>query len=136
MAARAGRLLLVDSSIYIDGLRAGRSPAEEFGSAIEQGRLVSCGIIRLEVLRGIIDDGVREWMGAFFDEMIQCPLDERLWRDASRLAWGLDRRGTVLPVPDLAIASCALRTGAVMVSRDPHFRTIPDLKVVESISAA
>jgi predicted nucleic acid-binding protein len=133
MAGKPGRLLLVDSSIYIDLLRAGRSPGDEFRSALEAGTLLTCGIVRLEVLRGIIDTRVRTWVEGLFGEMIACPLDERLWRDAAHLAWGLDRRGTVLPVPDLAIASCALRAGAVVVSRDPHFRLIPDLAVLEAM---
>ena len=133
MTGKQGRLLLVDSSIYIDLLRAGRSPTDEFRSALEAGSLLTCGIIRLEVLRGIIDDGVRAWMEGLFDEVTTCPLDEGLWRNAAHLAWGLDRRGRVLPMLDLAIASCALRTGAVVVSRDPHFRLIPDLTVIESM---
>jgi predicted nucleic acid-binding protein len=130
---KQGRLLLVDSSIYIDLLRAGRSPGDEFRPALETGTLLTCGIIRLEVLRGIIDVRIRAWMEGLFDEMSVCPLDEGLWRDAARLAWGLDRRGMVLPVPDLTIASCALRAQAVVVSRDPHFRMIPDLSVIESM---
>ena len=85
------------------------------------------------MLRGIIDLRIRSWMEGLFEEMTVCSLDEWLWRDAAHLAWGLDRRGTVLPVPDLAIASCARRAGAVVVSRDPHFRLIPDLAVLESI---
>ncbi|MGA2976823.1 MAG: PIN domain-containing protein [Spirochaetia bacterium] len=133
MAAKPGRLLLVDSSIYIDLLRAGRSPLDEFRPGLEAGTLLTCGIVRLEVLRGIIDDRVRGWLEGLFDEMTICPLDERLWRDAAHLAWGLDRKGTFLSVPDLAIASCALRAGDVMVSRDPHFRLIPDLAVLESM---
>ncbi|MGA2974336.1 MAG: PIN domain-containing protein [Spirochaetia bacterium] len=133
MAGKPGRLLLVDSSIYIDLLRAGRNPADEFRSALETGALLTCGIVRLEVLRGIIDERIRAWMEGLFDEMTACPFDERLWREAAHLAWGLDRRGTVLLVPDLAIASCALRAGAVIVSRDPHFRLIQDLAVLESV---
>jgi predicted nucleic acid-binding protein len=127
------RLLLVDSSIYIDLLRAGRSPVDEFRLALETATLLTCGIIRLEVVRGIINVRIRAWMEGLFDEITVCPLDEGLWRDAASLAWRLDRRGVVLPVPDLAIASCALRAQAVVVSRDPHFRMIPDLSVLESL---
>ena len=133
MAGKTGRLLLIDSSIYIDLLRAGRSPADEFRSILEAGALLTCGIIMLEVLRGILDNRIRAWMEELFDEMTVCPLDEKLWRDAASLAWGLDRRGTVLPIPDLAISACALRVGAAVVSRDPHFHLIPDLVVLESM---
>ena len=85
------------------------------------------------MLRGIIDAHARTWMEGLFGEMITCPLDERLWGNAAHLAWGLDRRGTVLPVPALAIAPCARRAWAVVASRDPHFRLIPDLAVLASM---
>ena len=88
-----------------------------------------------EVLRAIIDKRVQAWMEELFGEMTACPLDEKLWSDAARLAWRLDRRGSVLPVPDLAIASCALLAGAVVVFRDPHFHQVPGLSMLESLPA-
>jgi predicted nucleic acid-binding protein len=133
MAGNPRRLLLVDSSIYIDLLRAGRSPVDELRPGLENGTILTCGVIMLEVLRGIIDDRVRAWMEELFREMTTCALDDRLWSDTARLAWELDRRGTVLPVPDLAIASCALRARAVVVSTDPHFRQVPNLSVFASL---
>jgi predicted nucleic acid-binding protein len=136
MAGSTKRLLLVDSSIYIDMLRAGRNPVNELRSAMEQGCVLTCGIIVLEVLRGVMNKRVHAWMEALFREMTTCPLDERLWNHAAELAWGLDRRGMMLPVPDLAIASCALRAGATVVSRDPHFRMVPKLVILESFPSA
>jgi predicted nucleic acid-binding protein len=133
MAGNPRRLLLVDSSIYIDLLRAGRSPVEVLRPALENGTILTCGVIMLEVLRGIIHDRIRAWMEELFGEMTACALDDRLWSDAARLAWELDRRGAVLPVPELAIASCALRAGAVVVSTDPHFHQVPNLSILESL---
>jgi predicted nucleic acid-binding protein len=84
------------------------------------------------VLRGIIDRRIREWMEQLFDEMTDCPLDDVLVNAAAGLAWQLDRRGAVLPVPDLLIASCGLRAGAAVVTTDPHFQLVPDLKVLSA----
>jgi predicted nucleic acid-binding protein len=85
------------------------------------------------VLRGIVDRWIREWMEHLFDEMIDCPLDDALVKTAADLVWQLDRRGAVLPVPDLLIASCGLRARAAVVTTDPHFRLVPDLQVLSEI---
>jgi predicted nucleic acid-binding protein len=123
--------LLVDSSVCIDLLRSGQDIAQLLRGRIEDGSACTCGIVRVEVLRGIIDARVREWMERLFDEMTECPLDGELVSAAARLAWQLDRRGAVLPIPDLLIASCALRAGAAVVTRDPHFQLVPGLRVTD-----
>ncbi|OHD71257.1 MAG: hypothetical protein A2177_01300 [Spirochaetes bacterium RBG_13_68_11] len=127
-----GEPLLVDSSIYIDLLRAGQDVGFKLRDRIDAGSILTCGIIRIEVLRGIIDRRIREWMERLFDEMIDCPVDDALVKAAADLAWQLDRRGAVLPVPDLLIASCGLRAGAAVVTTDPHFQLVPDLKVLSA----
>jgi hypothetical protein len=43
------------------------------------------------VLRGIIDQRIREWMEQLFDEMADRPLDDELVRMAADLAWQLHR---------------------------------------------
>jgi predicted nucleic acid-binding protein len=128
-----GDPLLIDSPIYIGLLRAGEDPGARFRDRIETGSILTCGIIRIEVLRGIVDRRIREWMERLFDEMVACPLDDTLVRGAADLAWRLDRRGIVLPVPDLLIASCALRARAAVVTADPHFRLVPDLSVLGEV---
>jgi predicted nucleic acid-binding protein len=127
--------LLVDSSVYIDLLRSGNDIASLLRDRITDGSALTCGIIRIEVLRGIIDRRIGEWMERLFDEMTDCPLDDALVKAAAQLAWQLDRRGTVLPVPDLLIAACGMRAGASVVTTDPHFRLVPDLKVLDEIAA-
>jgi len=128
-----GGFLLVDSPIYIDELRARRDPAESFDEALRAGRLLTCGIIRCEVLRGIVKPIVHEKMRNLFLVIQGCSLDETLWSEAADLAWKLDRRGIVLPLPDLAIAACAFRHGATVVTTDGHFHSVPDLPVLDRI---
>jgi predicted nucleic acid-binding protein len=122
--------LLVDSSVYIDLLRSGKDVASVLQDRINEGSALTCGIIRIEVLRGIVDPRIARWMEQLFDEMVDCPLDDALVKAATRLGWQLDRRGTVLPVPDLLIASCGLHAGAAVVTTDPHFRLVPSLVVL------
>jgi predicted nucleic acid-binding protein len=125
--------MLVDSTIYIDLLRRGEDILYVLKPSLLGGQLFVCGVIRMEVLRGIRSRGMRDELSDFFDVMTEVPTDRRIWREATNLAWTLDRRGTVLPLTDLVIASCALAVGTAVVTTDPHFSRIPGLKVKKSL---
>jgi predicted nucleic acid-binding protein len=125
--------MLVDSTIYIDLLRRGEDILYVLKPSLLGGQLFVCGVIRMEVLRGIRSRGMRDELSDFFDVMTEVPTDTRIWREATNLAWTLDRRGTVLPLTDLVIASCALAVGTAVVTTDPHFSRIPGLKVKKSL---
>ncbi len=97
-------------------------------SSLTTGELLTCGIVRIEVLRGVIKPKAKAELTHFFDIMLEIPLTAALLGDATELAWTLDRQGQVLPVSDLIIAKCAKRAGATVITEDPHFRQIPGLK--------
>jgi predicted nucleic acid-binding protein len=125
--------MLVDSTIYIDLLRRGEDILYVLKPSLLSGQLFVCGVIRMEVLRGIRLRGMRDELSDFFDLMTEVPTDTRIWREATNLAWTLDRHGAVLPLTDLVIASCALAVGTAVVTTDPHFSRIPGLKVKKSL---
>ena len=57
-------------------------------------------------------------------------LNSAAWDEVWNLAWQLDRQGRVLPLTGLAIAVCALRSGASVLTSDAHFHQIPKLHVI------
>lgn len=121
-------IILVDSSIFIDWLRKRSDFHQRLVGWLKAGRLIGCGVVRAEVLRGIVNRKQRDRIAEFFRLVPEIPTDESLWMDVSETAWTLDRRGRVLPLSDLVIGCCARRAGATVVSTDPHFRQIPRLK--------
>jgi predicted nucleic acid-binding protein len=125
--------MLVDSTIYIDLLRRGEDIIYLLKPSLLSGQLFVCGVIRMEVLRGIRSREMRDELSDLFDLMTEVPTDSRVWREPIILAWILDRRGAVLPLTDLVIASCALAVGTAVVTTDPHFSLIPGLKVKKSL---
>jgi predicted nucleic acid-binding protein len=127
--------VVVDSNIFIGLLRRGDDPISSLASWIGEGDLVTCGMIRLEVERGLLLPRIRRKMGAFFDVMINVPTSDKLWEAAVDLAWNLDRRGVTLPAQDLLIAACALSSGSKVLTDDAHFGRIPGLVVVEPAGA-
>ena len=122
-------MILVDSSIYIFWARRRIDPQERLAHWIRAQELASCGTIRVEVLRGMIDAEQKVFATEFFDLLQEIPTDAKLWQEIAELAWKLDRIGFVVPIPDLTIACCALRWDLELFTLDRHFLKVPKLRV-------
>ncbi|MGE9267034.1 MAG: PIN domain-containing protein [Verrucomicrobiales bacterium] len=123
--------VLVDSNVFIDCLRAGQDPARELLARFELSDLVTCGVVKAEVLRGVRAPRVRDKLAEFFSVMRYVDSPLKIWDATWELAWQLDRRGRVLPLSDLAIATCARKAGAAVFTKDRHFDAIPELTVLK-----
>jgi predicted nucleic acid-binding protein len=125
--------VLIDSSYYIEESRKGRNPLRLLDYIAMERDLVICGIVRCEVGRGLRENRVRQAFHEVWDVMINVMTDNQLWQDVEDLAWVLGRRGVTLPLQDIAIACCAARAGAVVLTHDKHFQQIPGCKVARSV---
>lgn len=122
--------VLVDSSFFIDRLRAGRDPFRELEEFSEDCDFLTCGVITLEVLRGVKPKKAFDEMAEFFGCMVYVPTLNRVWERACHLAWTLDRQGRSMQVTDLTIAACALEADAAVLTLDSDFRRVPELRVL------
>lgn len=122
--------VLVDSNVYIDLLNAGKDVPWILSSWAGNRNLVICGMVRLEVLRGIKSLKLLTRISAFMDVLCNVPSDDRFWRETTDLAWKLDRKGIVIPGPDAVIAASAMRLGATVLTSDAHFQRIDGLRVI------
>ncbi len=122
--------VLVDSNVYIGLLRRGLDPVEVLGAWAGSTDLATCGMVRLEVERGIRVERVRRRLKAFFDVLIMVPTGSPAWTRAAELAWFLDRRGITLPSQDCLIAACAQSASAAVLTDDRHFDHIPGLEIL------
>ena len=128
-------LILPDSNVYINALRAGDDPFRAFADGIESRELefATCGMVMVEVCRGLRDPALLKRFRERFAVMIFLPTTSQVWERAAHLAWSLDRQGKTLPAPDLIIAACALHAGAAVLTPDAHFLSIPGLQVLETL---
>ena len=126
-------MYLIDSTTYINTLRAGKDPVREFWPQLELGMLCTCGVVICEVMRGLRDRAVYDRMDQFYRLVAHVEFDEALWRSACELAWRLDREGKALPLSDILIGTAAISVEAVVVTSDGHFRSIPGLEVRDSV---
>jgi len=93
--------------------------------------LVTCGMVRLEVIRGIKEPRPRQRLEAFMAVMQYVPTDERLWQEATDLAWRMDRAGQPIQATDALIAAAALSKGASVLTLDSDFQRVPGLHVLD-----
>lgn len=124
--------VLVDSNVYIRLLKHGRDAiATLYDWSEAEGRnLAVCGMVRLEVLRGVKVRRFYQAISSMMDVMVNVPSDNRLWTGATELAWNMDRKGFVIPGADVVIAASALRLGASVMTSDTHFAKVDGLRVI------
>jgi predicted nucleic acid-binding protein len=122
--------VLVDSNVYIGLLNRRLDPAKCLLQWANGRGLVICGMVRLEVIRGLKSLRARQNLSALMDVMVNVPSDNRLWSDATALAWSMDRKGFAISGPDALIAASALRLGAAVMTSDAHFSRIDGLRVI------
>lgn len=125
--------VLVDSSFFIRRFRDRSDPLLELLAHSDTWDPATCGVVKLEVCRGIILPAVRRRYAAAFAAMLWVPTDAGVWEHATALAWELDRVGQTIPAPDLVIAACALTIDAPVYTFDAHFARIPGLRLIDSL---
>lgn len=125
--------VLVDSSFFIDRLRAGADPFAEFAVHADDTDFLTCGVVMVEVLRGVKIKKAHTRLSALMGAMIYVPTLNRVWERAAALAWQLDRAGLPVQVTDLIIAACALEADAAVLTCDRDFTRVPGLRVVKDL---
>ncbi|MEY4490153.1 MAG: hypothetical protein RIQ79_2661 [Verrucomicrobiota bacterium] len=119
--------ILVDSSVYIRLLRQRLDPVTVLFEHYDSVNLVTCDMVQIEVLRGMREPRARKRLADFMAVMQYVPTDERLWREATDLAWRIDRAGETIQATDALIAASALRRGASVLTLDSDFKRVPGL---------
>jgi predicted nucleic acid-binding protein len=122
--------ILVDSSVYIRLMRQRLDPVAVLFEYYDSVNLVTCGMVRLEVLRGMREPRASKRLEDFMAVMQYVPTDERLWREATELAWKIDRAGATIQATDALIAASALRRGASVLTLDSDFKRVPGLHTI------
>lgn len=132
-------MVLVDSSVWIDFLRKGRSQESAVLNAliVDERDIAICGMIRQEVLQGIQDDLLWRRIGHVLDQTHYLSLDEpQTFDTAAQIYRALRKRGkTIRTAGDCLIAAVAIQYHLDLLHRDRDFQTIArytDLRIYQS----
>ncbi|HEV7869171.1 MAG TPA: PIN domain-containing protein [Chthoniobacteraceae bacterium] len=129
-----GGRALVDSTFIIGLLRQGLDPLEELTAYTDDLELLTCGIVQVEVLRGLRSEKASQRMSDFPGCMLYVPTLNSSWTRAATLAHQLDRQGHSMQVTDLVIATCAIDSDALVLTHDPDFARVPGLRVAQALT--
>lgn len=126
-------VIFLDSSIYIDLIRGLQDPRQVLFSQIMSGNLYTCGLVRTEVLRGIRQPKVLAEMREFFDIIPEVPMDAAVWNLACEIGVKLGQKGKWPSVSTLAIAACAMKVSATLITKDKNFAGIEGLSLAHKL---
>ena len=127
--------VLADSSYYIRLLRERQDPLRALALAAATRDLAICGVVRCEVGRALRQPKTLKRFQSFWNVMINVPTDNRLWDEAERTLWRLDREGNIMSLTDVVIACCAMRINAVVLTFDTDFARIPGVRAVSRLDS-
>ena len=125
--------VLVDTSAWIPYFN---SEDSEIGRFVERlltdGRVVTTGVILAELLQGA---KVEKELNALLESIVALPFLEtslRTWIRTGTISYSLRRKGIAIPLTDLIIASLALEHDCSVLTLDPHFEKIPEIRLCRS----
>jgi len=125
--------VLVDSSLWVHQLRKSGDPAkrDRVNALLESGEAAWCAVVRLELWRGVSNDGERKTLRRYEAVLPEYDMTSDVWERAIRLADRGRAAGITVPLPDLLIFACAMIHELELAHDDVHFDQLA--KVARSI---
>ncbi len=136
------RLVLIDSSAWIEYLRLGRGAASDaVDGLLQEDRVTLCGTVEAEIIRGIrMTDGLNTPdLRTVASLLVALPYLETERQDyiaAGECLGELRRKGITIPLADALIGVLCLRQDLPLLTLDAHFDHLPDVKRFDAHSPA
>lgn len=121
--------VLVDTSLWVGFLKGDAAAIALLARLQRAQHIVICGQVKQEVLQGSRDAAA----------LAKLERDMSIWEceaeqpedfvDAGRIYAQLRWKGITVPPPDCLIAALAKRCGLLLCATDPHFKSIPGLRL-------
>ena len=125
--------MIADADAWIDYFERPSSRSGELLEALIRNRRAALvGVVLAELVRGARTGGRRRALHELLSGVPYLEMDRAAWDRAGRIAEGLDRRGTPIPLADVYIAALAIETGHEVLTRDRHFERVPGLRLHKS----
>ena len=122
--------VIVDTSQWVQYFRvAGSAEADEVRRLLVSAEVVIVGVVYTELLRGARDENQFRALEEQLDALPFLEMTRATWGATGRILSDLQQRGSVISLPDAAIAALALEHGLKVYTRDDHFQRIPGLEL-------
>lgn len=130
------KLFLMDTSAWIVSFR---QPCDiNIKSSIEallsERRIVSCGIIMLELLRGVVSEAEYKKLFNDLNALDFVEITPRVWQASYKIAFEMKRKGNLIPTADCLIAALVIESNLKLIHADQHFSIIQKFTPLEEIN--
>jgi predicted nucleic acid-binding protein len=121
-------MVLVDTSVWIAFFREKTSTAAKvLDSLLEEGEVCICGLIEAELIPGLRQDD-RERVRSLLAGVPQIEIPSDIWSDIIKIQESALAQGIgPFSIPDLLLASLAMRNNFPVLSLDRHFEDLSRL---------
>lgn len=129
-------LFLLDTSAWIISFRAASvlkiKPFIE--SLLSERRVVTCGIVMLELLQGAVSESEYKKLFADFSALDFAQINSAVWEVSYKIGFEIKRKGSFIPATDCLIASIAMDGGLKLLHADKHFDIIQKYAPLEAVN--
>jgi predicted nucleic acid-binding protein len=123
------QLVIIDTCIWANYFGKPTSPsAAAVKSLIRRDQAAILGPVASELLIGFRREDQARWVASRLAGVRQLALTWQDWIDTASLGRIMRSRGHHLPLTDLVIGARAARLQCSVMTTDPHFELIPDLR--------
>jgi predicted nucleic acid-binding protein len=123
--------ILVDTSVWIAFFRNTTPHAEALAQVLKQGRAVTTGIVKAELIQGVKNTDEGQRVLVVLDAVESIEITERLWLNAGWLAYEMRKKGSIIPLTDAAMGASAIAHGLPLYTLDKHFEAMPGLRLYQ-----
>jgi predicted nucleic acid-binding protein len=120
--------ILVDTSVWIALFRDAEPHAEALTRILKEGRVVTTGIVKAELLQGVKNAKEGQRVLGVLDAVESVEITEKLWLNAGWLASDMRKRGLTVPLTDAALGALAIDYDLSLYTLDRHFDAMPGLR--------
>jgi predicted nucleic acid-binding protein len=106
---------------------------EHLEAALQEGEVVTCGVVLFELLQGIKNPQEETMVLKAFQAVPQLEMTAPQWIKAGQLSSQLRKNGHTLPMSDIIIAALALEHACSLLTVDRHFDVIPGLDTIKPV---
>jgi predicted nucleic acid-binding protein len=120
--------VLIDSSVWINYFRAGKSiVAEDLNILLDEDRATLCGMVELEILQGLRGKE-HNLVQDLFKALDYIETNREDFILAGKMLNQLRQKGITIPSSDCLIAAQCMRIDCALFTLDNDFKHIPSLK--------
>jgi len=117
--------VLIDTSVWVSFFRGRTEIVTLVKNLVIFNQAILCGLVISEVVQGIKSEKEREMVKEAFLGIPYIEMDRTCWEEAGDVALKLRKRGKVVPLTDIFMATLAVHYGVEIFTFDKHFELVP-----------